>query len=499
MNMLPLLLDESDDLISEKFEAKLPRKTIHVVIKIPLAETSERQLVQYIPPAIIGVNQGEDGSGRSTRRRYLVPPNSISEWPNFLNDVRNMTLSDDLLYERPSFYADRVFESEATITAMFSIDVGVVRVLEPWAQTRKTRPIHRGDPDIQCFLNQGVTLFPIEVKRPYQLYVSHATLGDAYNANRHRESLGPVRPLQQIIGYMWCNGYRYGVLSTLDQTWFIRLRLDSTGNFTRDIEVSPTIHRSQNDPTLLQSYLWLIRQANQDPHHEKTPPSEQEINNITLPEHGNSDYKPTGHIKSRTLSTGPQEMAKSDRLKGESSQSKGKNINGQSAVVPSFKNMRLITHDEGAATFRATWQGEDVVVKKCDVWKDRWIDQAVMEEIEHETEVYCFLQHLQGYYIPHLKIAGIADGIDLILVTEYAGANISGMAISSSDRMKIRKALQAIHDAGVLHDDLRRENILMKQLGQDKHFTIIDFGLSKFTTDREKLKKEMDELDILLE
>ncbi|KAF9427922.1 hypothetical protein BGZ76_002137, partial [Entomortierella beljakovae] len=36
-NMPPLLLDESDDLISEKFEAELPRKTIHVVIKLPLA------------------------------------------------------------------------------------------------------------------------------------------------------------------------------------------------------------------------------------------------------------------------------------------------------------------------------------------------------------------------------------------------------------------------------------------------------------------------------
>jgi hypothetical protein len=53
--------------------------------------------------------------------------------------------------------------------------------------------------------------------------------------------------------------------------------------------------------------------------------------------------------------------------------------------------MKLIAHDEGAATFRATWQGEDVVVKKCDVWKDHWIDEAVMEEIEHETELHVYI------------------------------------------------------------------------------------------------------------
>ncbi|KAG0040540.1 hypothetical protein BGZ83_002503, partial [Gryganskiella cystojenkinii] len=33
---------------------------------------------------------------------------------------------------------------------------------------------------------------------------------------------GPVRPLQQLYGYMKHNGFRYGVLSTYTQSWFAK-------------------------------------------------------------------------------------------------------------------------------------------------------------------------------------------------------------------------------------------------------------------------------------
>ncbi|ORY94349.1 kinase-like domain-containing protein [Lobosporangium transversale] len=329
-----------------------------------------------------------------------------------------MTLSDTPLYEPPSFQKRRVFEEESAITAMAA---------------------HRGEPDSQCLLSSGRILFPIEVKKPYVLFVNQGIeLGDAYNANSDRESAGPVRPLRQILGYMWCNGYRYGVLTSLEQTWFIRLHINNAGDQTRDIEVSPTVYHSQTNPTLLQSYL-----AN-------------------------------------------------------SGQSQGNIARGQKVTVPSFKNMRLISQDECAATFRATWKGEDVVVKKCTVWKDHWKCQDAMEQLEHETKVYSFLHHLQGRYIPRMKIAGIADGIDLILVTEYAGTNIRNKDLTEADRMKIRTALSAIHKAQVLHGDLHRGNILIQEDGQDRHFKIIDFGLSKFMDDRKRLNDEMDELEKIL-
>ncbi|KAG0009094.1 hypothetical protein BGZ80_002746 [Entomortierella chlamydospora] len=39
-NMLPQKLDESDDLISDKFEAIPPKKTIHIIVQLPTAAAS---------------------------------------------------------------------------------------------------------------------------------------------------------------------------------------------------------------------------------------------------------------------------------------------------------------------------------------------------------------------------------------------------------------------------------------------------------------------------
>ncbi|KAF9896731.1 hypothetical protein BX616_006862, partial [Lobosporangium transversale] len=238
---------------------------------------------------------------------------------------------------------------------------------------------------------------------------------------------------------------------------------------------------------------WFIREANRDPNGKSDPPSEQEINNVTLPDHGDSDYRPPAPAEEE-----PRETRWSFGKVLRSGQSQGNIARGQKVTVPSFKNMRLISQDECAATFRATWKGEDVVVKKCTVWKDHWKCQDAMEQLEHETKVYSFLHHLQGRYIPRMKIAGIADGIDLILVTEYAGTNIRNKDLTEADRMKIRTALSAIHKAQVLHGDLHRGNILIQEDGQDRHFKIIDFGLSKFMDDRKRLNDEMDELEKIL-
>ncbi|KAF8946546.1 hypothetical protein BGZ46_005758, partial [Entomortierella lignicola] len=45
-NMLPEKLDESDDLISEKFEAIPPKKTIHIIVQLPAAASAASTVTQ---------------------------------------------------------------------------------------------------------------------------------------------------------------------------------------------------------------------------------------------------------------------------------------------------------------------------------------------------------------------------------------------------------------------------------------------------------------------
>ncbi|KAI7831679.1 hypothetical protein BC939DRAFT_147006 [Gamsiella multidivaricata] len=83
--------------------------------------------------------------------------------------------------------------------------------------------------------------------------------------------------------------------------------------------------------------------------------------------------------------------------------------------------MKLIAQgEERARTFRASWPNEDFVLKKADIWDQR----EVVHELEHEARVYQALQKLQGQWIPKLKIAGIANELRVILVTEFIGSNL---------------------------------------------------------------------------
>ncbi|KAG0076420.1 hypothetical protein BGZ90_008719 [Linnemannia elongata] len=151
------------------------------------------------------------------------------------------------------------------------------------------------------------------------------------------------------------------------------------------------------------------------------------------------------------------------------------------ATLVRLDNLELISgDDESAQTYRASWKESDVVLKKCDIWNQH----PVVEELEHEARVYQVLQKLQGYIIPKLRLSGVSDGMEMILVTDFIGVDISHERLDCSDKKKIREALSAIHSFGVLRADIRPQNILVKRDGPVRRFFFIDFGLSQLPPTR---------------
>ncbi|KIL63789.1 hypothetical protein M378DRAFT_163974 [Amanita muscaria Koide BX008] len=126
----------------------------------------------------------------------------------------------------------------------------------------------------------------------------------------------------------------------------------------------------------------------------------------------------------------------------------------------------------------------DVVVKLAFDFEQR-------DALKGEYGVYCDLKSkgVQGI----ATVLGFFDDSEdgaCALVMLYAGVPLdteSQRVLSVSDCKSALSTLESIHRAGILHGDIRQENILMGDLG----VTIIDFGHSKQCNDQEAKDKEL--------
>ncbi|KAF9920248.1 hypothetical protein FBU30_009961 [Linnemannia zychae] len=476
-------LNPEDDLITA-FEGELPTN-FRIIVQVPQKGYTEAEFVRIILPAIL--SERDQLPSSDTRRRYAVSLTSVITWSEFITNVNGANFDNiDRRYSSPTFYPNRMYFGEETIRPIFAMDAGSVGCLNPQTETRYMGPLPVGEPDLMCRLRSTQrNLFPIEVKRPRVLSVAeNTTLPDAYRAQT-QASFGPRNSLDQIVGYMWCNGFRYGVLTSYNQTWFLKL----SDPKERRVQVSPTIGFNQTSPTLLQCYLWFIREVERDKRAKTKAPKQQAIDDARQPGSDNSDYKPTKLLKGG----GPFKEWRSSMNPLSSKKTSNRHDKERQVTVPRFENMTFIGHGD-VAVFSATWQGQDIFVKKCDIWKNR---QGV-EVIKHEVNMYYRLESLQGIYIPRMLIAGISDGIDMVLATENAGQSINDYTLNLLESQKIRMALSEIHRLGVCHGDIRAQNITVRQVGQESQVMFIDFGRSMTTDDREMLRQEERELEDLL-
>ena len=115
--------------------------------------------------------------------------------------------------------------------------------------------------------------------------------------------------------------------------------------------------------------------------------------------------------------------------------------------------------------------------------------KEIKKELFQEYQAYLRLAELQGTVIPRLLWYGaITPGVADALIMEYAGVVITeALTLASVEDLKqqIRRALSLIHESGVLHRDIRSDNILFDPVLKTVKF--IDFGFAVF---RDKIKGE---------
>jgi serine/threonine protein kinase len=112
-------------------------------------------------------------------------------------------------------------------------------------------------------------------------------------------------------------------------------------------------------------------------------------------------------------------------------------------------------------------------------------------EILNEIDIYMALERLQGDVIPQFKGVGYSAGGLFLLITEFAGSPIDINNLSDLERGEIITALSRIHREGVIHNNIRPENILIERHPKSFTIKIIDFALSEKNTGKNEANGEM--------
>lgn len=134
--------------------------------------------------------------------------------------------------------------------------------------------------------------------------------------------------------------------------------------------------------------------------------------------------------------------------------------------------------------YQFSFDGNEMALKLCS-------DKELFDEIENEANILKILNKMNCSYVPKLKKA-YRENENYFLVSQF----INGEHLPFDENMPLLRkfqyieALEAIHNCGVLHGDIREENFIATK---DKVY-VIDFGFSKLNSSRQERDAEMNEL-----
>lgn len=164
-----------------------------------------------------------------------------------------------------------------------------------------------------------------------------------------------------------------------------------------------------------------------------------------------------------------------------------------------FPNYEIL-HEIGAGNFATVYKavqkstGQFVAVK---VLKQSLVqDNILMERFEKEVRIGAEMNHP---YIVRLLDRGTTDQQVPFVVFEFIDGTTLKEFINSKERLspfatkelmgQVLDALSSAHASGVIHGDLKPQNIMVSRTGSKMHVKVLDFGVSVFASDTTSLSR----------
>ncbi|HSU77541.1 MAG TPA: protein kinase [Burkholderiales bacterium] len=154
---------------------------------------------------------------------------------------------------------------------------------------------------------------------------------------------------------------------------------------------------------------------------------------------------------------------------------------GAKVRIPGIKVLRLIGEGGMARVYLASREGDDVplVVKilRREVLKNRTALQRFMEE-------YALVERIQSRHVARIYDHGQSEDHAYLVMEFFEGGDLmkrlGGEALAPAEGLRVFRelmfALGDIHEKGILHRDLKPQNLMFRE---DGTLAILDFGIAK--------------------
>jgi len=240
--------------------------------------------------------------------------------------------------------------------------------------------------------------------------------------------------------------------------------------------ISKTLDLQSNNPTVLKAYAYLAKQAKEQPFCEHP-------DIIIRLSNENSQSEPPQRYSFRARKNNSNSAPQVRTEPPGSGNFQSGNFVGE-----------YLGYGRSGTTFSCKYNGQDIALKLTDLSKKKFL----LPELLKEIEIYHFLADLQGLFIPKLVGYGYMWGkMFFAIATTIVGKSLEhSITINRIQEQNAYKALIEIHRHNVIHNDIRKENIILSN--DRKSVFIIDFGLATIDNNKVKQQKEMDQLRCLL-
>ncbi|CAG8789504.1 6382_t:CDS:2, partial [Dentiscutata erythropus] len=399
------------------------------------------QLLGHAVPVCRWIPQGSPNPS-TTAPAYPRFPNDVREWTGFFRVVRLGVQQHNL---------------PAGQFPTLSITDGQPLRVEGDAKTRLYAnvllPVKEKDYSLKHLPDSWM---PVEMKTRHNLDLRGYNFWDIYRYNDRRGIMDPnfgdqcrrfdpnfkfkKRIPLQIFGEMACNGLHYGILSNYSDTYFFK-REETTPT---TLYVSRVVQPTDTNPTLRECVYYISQLAINDNVGDRLGCGafdnfSSNDNDDDSSYHDSNDYDDPDYD--------PDDSDGDDYVGLRKRQRKSKRITvGDYIGGGSFGKV-----------FSGCYDKHNVAWKTCDVYKQ----QEEMKTLKH---IFYFKRMLR---------------------------------LTKKEKELIVNQLKSIHNYGVLHNDISKQNILYEP--KSRHYFFIDFGLSEIVNNESpKLRKEERRLKRLL-